>query len=96
MKPPGATFVVLVKPQFEGGRADVGTGGVVRDPAVWMRAVQRVADTAAALGIGPRAAMASPLPGPAGNVEFLLQLGPGPDGGADVRGAVAEGEAMRP
>jgi 23S rRNA (cytidine1920-2'-O)/16S rRNA (cytidine1409-2'-O)-methyltransferase len=93
---PDSTFVVLVKPQFEAGRADVGKGGVVRDPAVWMRAMERVADTAAARGVGPRAAMASPLPGPAGNVEFLLQLGPGAGGGADLPGAVAEGEAIRP
>jgi 23S rRNA (cytidine1920-2'-O)/16S rRNA (cytidine1409-2'-O)-methyltransferase len=47
--------------------------------------------SAGSLGLGARAVMASPLPGPAGNVEFMLQLGPGPDGGADVDAAVAEG-----
>ena len=46
-------------------------------------------------GSAPRAAMASPLLGPAGNVEFLVQLGPGAANGADLAGAVAEGVAMR-
>jgi len=89
---PDATFLVLVKPQFEAGRADVGGGGVVRDPAVWSRVIDEVIDAGAALGLGARAVMASPLPGPAGNVEFVLQLGPGPEGGADVGAAVREGK----
>jgi 23S rRNA (cytidine1920-2'-O)/16S rRNA (cytidine1409-2'-O)-methyltransferase len=88
---PDATFLVLVKPQFEAGRADVGGGGVVRDPAVWTRVLDEVIEAAAGCGLGARAVMASPLPGPAGNVEFVLQLGPGPDGGADVGAAVHEG-----
>jgi 23S rRNA (cytidine1920-2'-O)/16S rRNA (cytidine1409-2'-O)-methyltransferase len=89
---PEATFLVLVKPQFEAGRADVGGGGVVRDPAVWARVIDEVIEAGAALGLGARAVMASPLPGPAGNVEFVLQLGPGSEGGADVDAAVREGE----
>jgi 23S rRNA (cytidine1920-2'-O)/16S rRNA (cytidine1409-2'-O)-methyltransferase len=88
---PGATFLVLVKPQFEAGRADVGGGGVVRDPAVWARVIDEVIDAGAALGLGARAVMPSPLPGPAGNVEFVLQLGPGRVAGADVDTAVREG-----
>ena len=86
-----ATFLVLVKPQFEAGRGDVGHGGVVRDPAVWSRAVHDVIDAAGSLRLGARAVMASPLPGPAGNIEFVLQLGPGPGAGADVDAAVREG-----
>jgi 23S rRNA (cytidine1920-2'-O)/16S rRNA (cytidine1409-2'-O)-methyltransferase len=86
-----ATFLVLVKPQFEAGRADVGSGGVVRDPAVWTRAVNDVIEAGDALGLGARAVMASPLPGPAGNIEFVLQLGPGPAGGADIATAVRDG-----
>src|SRR5207248_3386765 len=39
---PGADFVLLVKPQFEAGRTDVGKGGVVRDPRVWLRVLQQV------------------------------------------------------
>jgi 23S rRNA (cytidine1920-2'-O)/16S rRNA (cytidine1409-2'-O)-methyltransferase len=68
----GARVVLLVKPQFEAGPGDVGRGGVVRDPAVWTRVVHDVAAAAAAAGIGVEGVMASPLPGPAGNVEFLI------------------------
>lgn len=92
---PAAPMVVLVKPQFEAGRGAVGAGGVVRDPEVWVRVLDGVVATAATLGLGARAAMASPLLGPAGNVEFLVQLGPGAAKGADLAGAVAEGVAMR-
>jgi 23S rRNA (cytidine1920-2'-O)/16S rRNA (cytidine1409-2'-O)-methyltransferase len=83
--------MVLVKPQFEAGRADVGGGGVVRDPSVWKRVLGEVIAAGGAHGRGAHAVMASPLPGPAGNVEFMLQLGPGPGGRADVDAAVAEG-----
>lgn len=72
--------VVLVKPQFEAGRADVGRGGVVRDPAVWGTCLERVVAAGAAVGWRLRGGTASPLLGPAGNVEFLLHLaadGPG-------------------
>jgi 23S rRNA (cytidine1920-2'-O)/16S rRNA (cytidine1409-2'-O)-methyltransferase len=68
----GAVFVLLLKPQFEAGPDDVGSGGVVRDPAVWRRVLGEVVASARALGLGVLDAMASPLPGPAGNVEFLL------------------------
>lgn len=68
----GAEAILLVKPQFEVGRGEVGRGGVVRDPASWRRAVERVAHACADVGLGPAGVMASPLPGPAGNVEFLL------------------------
>jgi 23S rRNA (cytidine1920-2'-O)/16S rRNA (cytidine1409-2'-O)-methyltransferase len=67
-----AEFVVLVKPQFEAGPADVGKGGVVRDPAVWRRTIGDIAEAARSVGIGPLGVMASPLRGPAGNREFLL------------------------
>lgn len=76
---PGAEFVLLVKPQFEAGREGVGRGGVVRDPEVWRDAVEGVADSCLANGLGPRAVMASPLPGPAGNVEFPLLAAQGGD-----------------
>ncbi len=92
---PAAPMVVLVKPQFEAGKGAVGAGGVVRDPDVWVRVLDDVVATAATLGLGARAAMASPLLGPAGNVEFLVQLGPGAANGADLVGAVADGVAMR-
>jgi 23S rRNA (cytidine1920-2'-O)/16S rRNA (cytidine1409-2'-O)-methyltransferase len=90
--------VVLVKPQFEAQRADVGKGGVVRDPAVWRRCLQRVAGSAASVGWQAFDATASPLLGPAGNVEFLVHLAPtAPPRELEVAldAAVDEGEARR-
>jgi 23S rRNA (cytidine1920-2'-O)/16S rRNA (cytidine1409-2'-O)-methyltransferase len=70
---PGADIVVLVKPQFEAGRAEVGRGrGVIRDPAVRRRALGSVASALASQGATIMGAMASPLLGPAGNAEFLV------------------------
>jgi 23S rRNA (cytidine1920-2'-O)/16S rRNA (cytidine1409-2'-O)-methyltransferase len=71
-----AEAVLLVKPQFEADRDDVGKGGVVRDPAVWRAALGRVAARATAVGWPLAGATASPLLGPAGNVEFLVHLAP--------------------
>jgi 23S rRNA (cytidine1920-2'-O)/16S rRNA (cytidine1409-2'-O)-methyltransferase len=69
---------------------------VVRDAGVWHRVPQDVVDAAAALGLGATRAMASPLPGPAGNVEFLLHLERGVPSTMDLEAAVAEGEGLRP
>lgn len=69
---PDGDLVALVKPQFEAPRDEVGDGGVVRDPAVWERVLREVADRAAELGWPVVDVTASPLPGPAGNVEFLV------------------------
>jgi 23S rRNA (cytidine1920-2'-O)/16S rRNA (cytidine1409-2'-O)-methyltransferase len=69
-----ADFVLLVKPQFEVGKGRVGAGGVVRDSADRSASVGKVAAAAAELGLGVRGITASPLPGPAGNVEFFLWL----------------------
>lgn len=71
---PDADLLVLVKPQFEVGRERLGPGGVVRDPALRAEAVRRVAAAAQELGLGVRHVVASPLPGPAGNVELFLWL----------------------
>jgi 23S rRNA (cytidine1920-2'-O)/16S rRNA (cytidine1409-2'-O)-methyltransferase len=89
----GADLVLMVKPQFEVGRERVGTGGVVRDPALRALAVTGVADAAAQLGLGVRGVVASPLPGPAGNVEYFLWLRAGeqPLSGADLDRAISEG-----
>jgi 23S rRNA (cytidine1920-2'-O)/16S rRNA (cytidine1409-2'-O)-methyltransferase len=69
--PEGGELVALVKPQFEAGRADV-KRGVVRDASVHAAVLQRVAEDAAAVGLEPRDAVASPILGPQGNREFLL------------------------
>jgi 23S rRNA (cytidine1920-2'-O)/16S rRNA (cytidine1409-2'-O)-methyltransferase len=96
-----AEAVVLVKPQFEADRGDVGKGGVVRDPAVWRAALGRVAASAAAVGWAVVGATVSPLRGPAGNVEFLLHLAERPATAAAETAAmlldraVAEGERLR-
>ncbi len=71
---PDADFALLVKPQFEVGKGRVGPGGVVRDPADRAAAVRGVCEAAAALGLGVRGVTASPLPGPAGNVEYFVWL----------------------
>jgi len=71
---PEADFVVMVKPQFEVGREKLGAGGVVRDPELRKTAVIEVADSAYDVGLGTLGIAASPLPGPAGNVEYFLWL----------------------
>jgi 23S rRNA (cytidine1920-2'-O)/16S rRNA (cytidine1409-2'-O)-methyltransferase len=68
---PGGAVISLIKPQFEAERADVGKGGVVRDPAAHKRVLEKVAADLTELGLGLRGLMVSPLLGPAGNVEFL-------------------------
>ena len=69
-----ADIVPMVKPQFEVGKARVGPGGVVSDPAVRADAVLSVAQRAAELGWHAVDVTSSPLPGPSGNVEFFLRL----------------------
>jgi 23S rRNA (cytidine1920-2'-O)/16S rRNA (cytidine1409-2'-O)-methyltransferase len=73
-----ADFVLMVKPQFEVGKEQVG-GGVVRDPALRAAAITSVAEAAARLGLGVAGISASPLPGPSGNVEYFLWLRRGAD-----------------
>jgi 23S rRNA (cytidine1920-2'-O)/16S rRNA (cytidine1409-2'-O)-methyltransferase len=76
---PGADLLLLVKPQFEVGRERLGAGGVVRDPALRARAVLDVVLSATGLGLRVEAVVASPLPGPSGNVEYVVWLAPGPE-----------------
>jgi 23S rRNA (cytidine1920-2'-O)/16S rRNA (cytidine1409-2'-O)-methyltransferase len=71
---PGWEALVLVKPQFEAGRAEVGRGGVVREGAVHRRVLRDVAEAALAWGAEPAAVVDSGLPGPKGNREFFLHL----------------------
>ena len=89
-------LVVLVKPQFEAGRDAVARGGVVRDPAVWRLVLTSVAEAAERLALTPLGVMASPLPGPAGNVEFPMYLARSAPRSEtfDVDAAAAEGEAL--
>ena len=71
---PEGQIVALVKPQFEAGAADVGKGGVVREPAVHRRVLHESCTAAETLGLHVAGLITSPALGPAGNVEFLLWL----------------------
>jgi len=71
---PGWEAVVLVKPQFEAGRAEVRKGGVVRDPGVRRRVVREIADAALGWEAETVGAVDSGLPGPKGNREVFLHL----------------------
>ena len=79
---PDGDLLLMVKPQFEVGREALGSGGVVRDPQARARSVYEVACFAYDLGWGLAGVVASPLPGPSGNVEFFCWLrrdAPAPD-----------------
>jgi 23S rRNA (cytidine1920-2'-O)/16S rRNA (cytidine1409-2'-O)-methyltransferase len=96
---PGGDLLLMVKPQFEVGRERLGAGGVVRDPSLRVEAVLGVASTAQRTGLSVRDVVASPLPGPGGNVEYFLWLAaPGVDhGDARVGGTgqdVPHGEGL--
>jgi 23S rRNA (cytidine1920-2'-O)/16S rRNA (cytidine1409-2'-O)-methyltransferase len=69
-----ADFVLLVKPQFEVGKGRVGAGGVVRETTDRSEAIKKVCAAAGHLGLGVQGVTASPLPGPAGNVEYFVWL----------------------
>ncbi|MBY4112144.1 TlyA family rRNA (cytidine-2'-O)-methyltransferase [Rhodococcus sp. 05-2255-1e] len=96
----GTDMVLMVKPQFEVGKDRVGSGGVVRDPALRAEAVEDVANAALASNLRVEAVAASPLPGPSGNVEYFLWLKAGAGDGSPrtdvdvtelVRHAIEEG-----
>lgn len=95
---PGASFVFLIKPQFEAGRGLVGDGGVVSDPGVWRDVVRSVIAALAEAGAPATGIMASPVRGPAGNVEFLVAAVEGgsvTDLDVGVDSAIADGLALR-
>lgn len=69
----GGDLVLLVKPQFEVGRAEASRGkGVVRDPVLWRRALENVVSSLGGAGAAIMGAMRSPLDGASGNVEFFV------------------------
>jgi len=89
----GGELLPMVKPQFEVGRQRLGAGGVVRDTELRIVALTEVAVAARELGLVLLGAVASPLPGPSGNVEYFLRLArSGVDAGdAVLATAVEEG-----
>jgi 23S rRNA (cytidine1920-2'-O)/16S rRNA (cytidine1409-2'-O)-methyltransferase len=84
----GSQALLMVKPQFEVGRERLGSGGVVRDPALHAEAVREVVRAAERAGLRARAVVPSPLPGPSGNREFFVWLVP--DVGAHTHGQADE------
>lgn len=86
-------IVALVKPQFEAGRERLGSGGVVRDPAVHRAVLREVRDSMTQLGLTAVDLTGSPLLGPAGNREFLMRIrwDGRPVGDAKIDEVVAEG-----
>jgi 23S rRNA (cytidine1920-2'-O)/16S rRNA (cytidine1409-2'-O)-methyltransferase len=71
---PGADVVALVKPQFEAGRAEVGKGGLVTDPAIHEAVIARVTEAGNAIGLRRLAMVPSTITGATGNQEFFLHL----------------------
>ncbi len=70
---PGGPLVLLVKPQFEAGKAEADRGrGVIADPSVWRRVIRQVIDALVERGASIMGLMVSPLRGADGNVEFFV------------------------
>lgn len=88
IKPDGQA-VVLIKPQFEAGRAQVGRKGVVRDPAVWHSVLSGILSFAEETGWSVRGLVRSPVRGPAGNIEFLAWLARGAGPSIDLSRCIA-------
>jgi 23S rRNA (cytidine1920-2'-O)/16S rRNA (cytidine1409-2'-O)-methyltransferase len=84
----GAEAVLLVKPQFEAGREDVGAGGIVRDPAVHRRVLVESWTFFAGTELRPQSLALSPIKGGEGNTEFLMRLALGREAG-DLGAALA-------
>jgi 23S rRNA (cytidine1920-2'-O)/16S rRNA (cytidine1409-2'-O)-methyltransferase len=97
---PAADLVLLVKPQFEAGRAEAARGrGVIRDPAVWRRALEDVVRALEGHGAAIMGVMVSPITGADGNVEFLVHARArpaGPPGAVDLGAVVDEAAAGPP
>ena len=70
----GADLLPMVKPQFEVGKDRLGAGGVVRSPQLREEVTLAIAQEAAKHGLSTKGVVASPLPGPSGNVEYFLWL----------------------
>lgn len=93
-----ADFLLMVKPQFEVGKELLGRGGVVRKTSLHARAMREVAACAAANGLSALGVAPSPLPGPAGNVEYFLYMraGEADHGSVDMESAIEKAIAEGP
>jgi 23S rRNA (cytidine1920-2'-O)/16S rRNA (cytidine1409-2'-O)-methyltransferase len=70
----GGILVGLIKPQFEVGKGEVGKGGVVKDPVLHQKAIDRISAFSRELGLRVLGVAESPLLGPKGNKEFFIHL----------------------
>ena len=88
---PSADLVLLIKPQFEAGREDVGKGGVVREPKIHKRVLIDILSFMKQTGFDIRGLTTSPIKGPAGNIEFLtwIHFGDGLDSPLDISTLIA-------
>jgi 23S rRNA (cytidine1920-2'-O)/16S rRNA (cytidine1409-2'-O)-methyltransferase len=68
-------LIALIKPQFEVGRTEVGSGGIVKDPQQYRRVIGEISACARDLGLAPPQIIESPIRGAEGNVEFLAYFG---------------------
>lgn len=85
----GGTAAALIKPQFEAGRDKVGKKGVVRDPAVHIEVIEGVLEAAGQNGFFVKGLTFSPVRGPEGNIEYLVELSAGRPGGDAVEPPMA-------
>ena len=74
MNPEHQEIVSLIKPQFEAGKDLVGKNGVVREKATHLKVINDVIEYAESIGLYPLQLTFSPIKGPAGNIEYLVQL----------------------
>ncbi|MFC2037600.1 TlyA family RNA methyltransferase [Chloroflexota bacterium] len=84
----GGQIVALIKPQFEARRKQVGTGGVVRDPAIHRSVLEEITGWTESHGLGLMGLSRSPVTGPAGNVEFLAHWMPGSAATVEISGLI--------
>ena len=76
-------FYILIKPQFEAGRENVGKKGVVRDPAVHVQVIENIRAFLPEIHYHMAQLDFSPITGPEGNIEYITELLPGEEGGVD-------------
>lgn len=89
-------FYILIKPQFEAGRENVGKKGVVRDPAVHVQVIENIRAFLPEIHYHMAQLDFSPITGPEGNIEYITELLPGEEGGVDearVREVVEQAHA---
>ncbi len=71
---PSGEIVALIKPQFEVGKKDVGKGGVVKDEAKRLEAIEKISNEVQGMGLEVKGMTKSPLAGPKGNIEYFIYL----------------------